>query len=170
MRCPYCNSTESQVKDSRPNEEDGSIRRRRICSDCGAKFTTIERVQIRDLSVRKTNGDLEPFDYEKLKRSIKIACRKRNVPDEQIEKLVTSIHRRIETDTADNIVPSSMIGDFVSDSLVNLDPIAFVRFVSVYKKFSKISDFKKVIAQIPEVDDGAMTFDPPKKPKTGSLF
>ena len=170
MRCPYCNSTESQVKDSRPNEEDWSIRRRRICSDCGAKFTTIERVQIRDLSVRKKNGDLEPFDYEKLKRSVSIACRKRNIPDEQIERMVTSIHRRLETEMADNIVSSSMIGEYVSDSLITLDPIAFVRFVSVYKKFSKIADFKKIIAQIPEPDDGAAVCDLPKKLKTGSLF
>lgn len=170
MRCPYCNSTESQVKDSRPNEEDGTIRRRRICSDCGAKFTTIERVQIRDLSVRKNNGDLESFDYEKLKQSIKIACRKRDIPEERIEKLVMSIHRRLETETTDNIIPSTMIGEYVSDSLINLDPVAFVRFASVYKKFSRIADFKKIIAQIPEPDDGADVCDLPKKLKNGSLF
>jgi transcriptional repressor NrdR len=170
MKCPYCTSTESQVKDSRPNEEDGTIRRRRICSDCGAKFTTIERVQIRDLSVRKNNGDLEPFDYEKLKRSVKIACRKRNIPEERFEKLVMSIHRRLETETPDNIIPSMMIGEYVSDSLINLDPIAFVRFVSVYKKFSKISDFKKIIAQIPEPNAGDDVCDLPEKLKTSSLF
>ena len=169
MRCPYCNSIESQVKDSRPNEEDATIRRRRVCNDCGAKFTTVERVQIRELSVRKSNGDIEAFDIDKLKRSIKIACRKRNVPDEQIERLVTSIHRRLETENADSVIPSTLIGEYVSDSLINLDPIAFVRFVSVYKKFSKISDFKKVIAQVPEPSEGAAICELPKKFKN-SLF
>lgn len=166
MRCPYCNSTESQVKDSRPDTEDAIIRRRRVCDQCGAKFTTVERVQTRDLMVRKNGGKLEPFDREKLKRSIKIACRNREVSDEQIEKLVTSIHRRLETETADDSVTSEMVGKMVSDSLLNLDPIAFVRFVSVYRKFSKISDFKEIISHIPEADEDAKVC---KLPKT-SLF
>ncbi len=162
MRCPYCNSTESQVKDSRPDIEDAIIRRRRVCEQCGAKFTTVERVQMRDLLVHKNSGKLEPFDREKLKRSIKIACRNRDVSDEQIEKVVTSIHRRLETENADDSVTSEMVGKMVSDSLLNLDQIAFVRFVSVYRKFSKISDFKKIISQIPEAEEGAEACNLPK--------
>ncbi|MDR1338002.1 MAG: transcriptional regulator NrdR [Rickettsiales bacterium] len=162
MRCPYCNSTDSQVKDSRPDTEDAIIRRRRVCSQCGAKFTTVERVQMRDLSVHKSNGKVEPFDREKLKRSIKIACRYREVSDEQIEKLVTSIHRRLETEVADDLVGSDAVGRMVSDSLMNLDSIAFIRFVSVYRKFSKVSDFKKIINQIPEAEDGAAVCQLPK--------
>lgn len=162
MRCPYCNSTDSRVTDSRPDIEDAIIRRRRVCNQCGAKFTTVERVQMRDLMVRKNSGKLEAFDREKLRRSIKLACRNRDVGDEQIEKLVTSIHRRLETETADDTVTSTMVGQMVSDSLLNLDPIAFVRFVSVYRKFSKISDFKKIISQIPEADEAASVCDLPK--------
>ena len=162
MRCPYCNSTDSRVTDSRPDTEDAIIRRRRVCNQCGAKFTTVERVQMRDLMVRKNSGKLEAFDREKLRRSIKLACRNRDVGDEQIEKLVTSIHRRLETETADDTVTSAMVGQMVSDSLLNLDPIAFVRFVSVYRKFSRISDFKKVLDQIPEADDGAVVCPLPK--------
>ncbi len=162
MRCPYCNSTDSRVTDSRPDTEDAIIRRRRVCNQCGAKFTTVERVQMRDLMVRKNSGKLEPFDREKLRRSIKLACRNRDVGDEQIEKLVTSIHRRLETETADDTVTSVAVGQMVSDSLLNLDPIAFVRFVSVYRKFSRISDFKKIIEQIPEADEGAAVCQLPK--------
>jgi transcriptional repressor NrdR len=153
MRCPYCNSTDSQVKDSRPDAEDSTIRRRRVCNQCGAKFTTVERVQMRELSVRKNNGNLEAFDREKVKRSIKIACRYREVSDEQIERLVTSIHRRLETENQEDTVTSEMVGKMVSDSLLNLDPIAFIRFVSVYRKFSRVADYKKIINQIPEAED-----------------
>lgn len=166
MRCPYCNSTDSQVKDSRPDAEDATIRRRRVCNSCGVKFTTVERVQMRDLTVKKNNGKLEPFDREKLKRSIKIACSNRDVNEEQIEKLVTSIHRRLETETTDDAVSSEMVGQMVSDSLLNLDPISFIRFVSVYRKFSKLADFKKIINQIPEAEDETTVC---KLPKT-SLF
>ncbi len=166
MRCPYCNSSDSRVADSRPDTEDSVIRRRRVCNQCGAKFTTVERVQMRDLVVHKNNGKLEPFDREKLRRSIKLACRNRDVGDEQIERLVASIQRRLETESLDDTVTSATVGQMVSDSLLNLDPIAFVRFVSVYRKFSKISDFKKIIDQIPEAADDAIVC---KLPKT-SLF
>ena len=166
MRCPYCNSSDSRVADSRPDTEDSVIRRRRVCNQCGAKFTTVERVQMRDLVVHKNNGKLEPFDREKLRRSIKLACRNRDVGDEQIERLVDSIQRRLETESLDDTVTSATVGQMVSDSLLNLDPIAFVRFVSVYRKFSKISDFKKIIDQIPEAADDAIVC---KLPKT-SLF
>ncbi|MGI5845935.1 MAG: transcriptional regulator NrdR [Alphaproteobacteria bacterium] len=168
MRCPYCNSTESQVRDSRPNEEDGTIRRRRVCSECGAKFTTIERVQLRDIMVRKTGGSLQPFDREKLARSIRIACRKRDVSEEQIEKFVTSIHRRLEAEN-DESVSSEQIGEMVSESLLNLDPIAFIRFASVYKKFNKISDFQKIIGKIQDSTENEKKSESQKKYKT-SLF
>ncbi|MFQ6778028.1 MAG: transcriptional regulator NrdR [Alphaproteobacteria bacterium] len=153
MRCPYCNSSDSRVMDSRPDIEDAIIRRRRVCNQCGARFTTVERVQMRDLMVTKSNGKTEPFDREKLRRSILLACRNRDVSDEQIEKVVTSIYRRLETESSDDVVSSAVVGQMVSDSLLNLDPIAFVRFVSVYRKFSKISDFKKIIDQIPADDN-----------------
>ena len=121
---------------------------------------------MRDLMVRKNSGKLEAFDREKLRRSIKVACRNRDVGDEQIEKLVTSIHRRLETETADDTVTSAMVGEMVSDSLLNLDPIAFVRFVSVYRKFSRISDFKKILDKIPDADNDATVCKLPKN----SLF
>lgn len=166
MRCPYCNSTDSRVTDSRPDIGDAVIKRRRICNECGARFITVERIQMRDLVVRKKDGTTEPFERDKLFHSIKLACRKRDIKDEQIEKLVASIQRRLETETTDDTVSSSMIGQMVSDSLLNLDPIAFIRFVSVYRNFSKIADFKKIIAQIPEEEDNAIVC---KLPKT-SLF
>ena len=166
MRCPYCNSTDSRVADSRPDIGDAVIKRRRVCNQCGAKFTTVERVQMRDLIVIKNSGKTEAFDRDKLFRSIKLACRNRDVKDDQIERLVASIQRRLETESADDTVTSVQVGQMVSDSLLNLDPIAFIRFVSVYRKFSKVSDFKKIINQIPEADDNAMVC---KLPKT-SLF
>lgn len=166
MRCPYCNSTDSRVADSRPDIGDAVIRRRRVCNQCGAKFTTVERVQMRDLVVVKNSGKTEAFDREKLFRSIKLACRNRDVKDDQIERLVASIQRRLETESADDTVTSIQVGQMVSDSLLNLDPIAFIRFVSVYRKFSKVADFKKIISQIPEAEDDAMVC---KLPKT-SLF
>ena len=139
MRCPYCNSTDSRVTDSRPDIEDAIIRRRRVCNQCGAKFTTVERIQMRDLMVRKNSGKLEAFDREKLRRSIKLACRNRDVGDEQIERLVTSIHRRLETEAPDDTVTSVMVGQMVSDSLLNLFrillPIAIYFFIDVlYEK------------------------------------
>ena len=168
MRCPYCNSTDSRVADSRPDIEDAIIRRRRVCNQCGAKFTTVERIQMRDLIVRKNSGKTEPFDRDKLHRSIKLACRNRDVKDEQIERLVASIQRRLETESEDDTVTSAKVGQMVSDSLLNLDPIAFIRFVSVYRKFSRVSDFKKIISQIPEADEDAIVCPLPKT-KT-SLF
>jgi len=171
MRCPYCNHTDSQVKDSRPSETEGTIRRRRICGECGARFTTLERVQLRDLSVKKSSGAIVPFDRDKLAKSIVIACRKRSVSDKQIENIVTGIHRRLELDAPEDVVASKYIGELAAESLMILDPIAFVRFVSVYKKFTHISDFKKVITQIPEADPDAEVCDlPPIKYPAGKLF
>ena len=117
---------------------------------------------MRDLSVVKNSGKIEPFDREKLFRSIKLACRNRDVRDEQIDKLVASIQRRLETESADDTITSAQVGQMVSDSLLNLDPIAFIRFVSVYRKFSKVSDFKKIISQIPEADEDAIVCQLPK--------
>ena len=157
---------ESKVIESRETQDGTMIRRRRVSLDGKYRFTTYERIERPGMMVRKRSGSKEAFDREKLARSIKLACRNCDVGDDQIDKLVTSIHRRLETETADDIVPSSLVGQMVSDSLLNLDPIAFIRFVSVYRKFSKISDFKKIIDQIPEDDEGAVVC---KLPKT-SLF
>jgi transcriptional repressor NrdR len=170
MRCPYCNSPDSQVKDSRPDNDDGTIRRRRICEKCGAKFTTVERVQLRDLLVRKNDGTVEPFDRAKLKRSIQIACRKRDISDDRIDTITTSLHRQIEAKVADDTVPSEVIGKMVSESLLELDPIAFIRFVSVYRKFSKISEFKNIINEIPDPNADKKQEEPPAKFKNGKLF
>ena len=125
---------------------------------------------MRDLMVKKSSGEIQPFDREKLSRSIRVACRKRNVSEKQIESIVTSIHRRLETEAPEDIITSEFIGQLASESLIVLDPIAFVRFVSVYKKFTRVADFKKIIAQIPEAEPGAAICELPKNPKTGSLF
>ena len=116
MRCPYCNYADSRVADSRPDLETSTIRRRRVCNQCGAKFTTVERIQMRDLVVRKNSGKTEPFDREKLRRSIKLACHNRDVGDEQIDRLVASIQRRLETENVDDMVTSAQVGQMVSDS------------------------------------------------------
>ena len=153
--------------------EDGTIRRRRICEKCGAKFTTVERVQLRDLLVKKSDGSIQPFDRNKLKRSIQIACRHRDVPDEEIETITTSIHRQVEANVADDTVPSDAIGNIVSESLLELDPVAFIRFVSVYRKFSKVSEFKNIIAEIYKRDDDDRPKDKPaaaQKFENGKLF
>ena len=170
MRCPYCNSSESQVKDSRPDADESCIRRRRICESCGAKFTTVERVQLRDLRVKKTGGNIEPFDRSKIKRSIKVACQKRNITDEQIEMITNSIRRRLEMENSDDVIPSEIIGNMVSESLLVLDPIAFVRFASVYRKFSKLSEFRKILSEIPEAESPGETAETKKKFKDGKLF
>jgi len=169
MRCPYCSGFDSQVKDSRPDENDGTIRRRRVCEKCGAKFSTVERVQLRDLFVKKRDGRIEPFDIEKIKKSIKIACQKRPIADPQIETMTSSLHRRLEALNEESI-PTEKIGDMVSESLSVLDPIAFIRFVSVYKKFSQISEFKKIISEIPELHKEGDTCDTSKLFKDGKLF
>ncbi|MDR1826113.1 MAG: transcriptional regulator NrdR [Rickettsiales bacterium] len=169
MRCPYCNSLESQVKDSRPDADDNVIRRRRICEKCGAKFTTVERVQLRELRVKKSNGAIEPFDRNKIKRSIQVACQKRTITDEQIETIVTSLRRRLELEVADDVIPSEVIGNIVSESLLVIDPIAFVRFASVYRKFSKLSEFRQILSEIPEAD-AKQPDETKKKFANGKLF
>jgi transcriptional repressor NrdR len=142
LRCPFCSHENSQVKDSRPAEDGSSIRRRRQCEDCGARFTTFERVQLRDLTVVKAGSRREPFERGKLERSIAIACRKRPVPQERIDRLVSSIQRQIET-TGDSEIDSSRIGGMVMDGLKALDPVAYIRFASVYKDFREARDFEE---------------------------
>ena len=147
MRCPFCSHENSQVKDSRPTEDGASIRRRRQCEDCGARFTTFERVQLRDLIVVKSGQRREPFDRTKLERSIAIACRKRPVPTERIERLASSIQRQIET-SGESEIDSSRIGGMVMDGLKALDPVAYIRFASVYKDFAEARDFEEFAGSV----------------------
>ena len=147
MRCPFCGHENSQVKDSRPTEDGSSIRRRRQCEDCGARFTTFERVQLRELSVVKSENRREAFDRTKLERSIAIACRKRPVPPERIERLASSIQRQLET-SGDSETPSSRIGAMVMEGLKALDPVAYIRFASVYKDFREARDFEQFAGSV----------------------
>ena len=146
MRCPFCTHEASQVKDSRPSEDGASIRRRRQCEACGARFTTFERVQLRDLTVVKKQGEREPFDRAKLERSVAIACRKREIPAERIERLITSIQRQLET--RGDEVTTSQIGESVMDGLKALDHVAYIRFASVYKDFSEPGDFAEIAGTV----------------------
>ena len=141
MKCPYCYSDDTQVKDSRPTEDNAAIRRRRFCQNCGARFTTFERVHLRDLTIIKSNGNKQTFDREKLFRSLSIACRKRPVEEDSIQMLVDSIQRRLEG-LGETEVPSELIGELVMDALQNIDKVAYVRFASVYKNFREIKDFE----------------------------
>ena len=149
MRCPFCSHENSQVKDSRPTEDGASIRRRRQCEDCGARFTTFERVQLRELTVVKSGQRREPFDRGKLERSIAIACRKRPVPPERIERLVSSIQRQIET-SGESEIASSAIGELVMNGLKGVDPVAYIRFASVYKDFTEARDFEEFAGSVKE--------------------
>ncbi len=146
MRCPFCAHDASQVKDSRPSEDGAAIRRRRQCEGCGARFTTFERVQLRDLTVVKKDGEREPFDRGKLERSIAIACRKRDIPADRIERLITSIQRQLET--RGDEVTTSQIGEAVMDGLKALDHVAYIRFASVYKDFSEPGDFAEIAGAV----------------------
>ena len=147
MRCPYCGSEDSQVKDSRPAEDGTAIRRRRICPDCGGRFTTFERVQLRELMVLKKTGRKAPFDRDKLLRSFEIALRKRPVDRDRIERAVSGIVRRLES-SGETEISSEEIGLQVLEALKSLDDVAFVRYASVYRDFSHAEDFEKVIAEI----------------------
>ncbi len=144
MRCPFCGFKDTQVKDSRPTEDDSAIRRRRMCQGCGARFTTFERIQLRELNVVKRNGRQTLFDREKLIRSIGVACRKRPVNSDQIERLVNGIQRRLES-SGESDVQSAHIGEMVMDALGELDQVAYVRFASVYRDFREARDFEKFI-------------------------
>ncbi|CAN7555203.1 transcriptional regulator NrdR [Rhizobium sp. LjRoot30] len=147
MRCPYCGSEDTQVKDSRPAEDGTSIRRRRICPDCGGRFTTFERVQLRELTVVKKTGRKQPFDRNKLVRSFQIALRKRPVDADRIERAVSGIARRLES-SGETDITSEEIGLQVLEALKSLDDVAFVRYASVYRDFSHAEDFEKVINEI----------------------
>jgi transcriptional repressor NrdR len=150
MRCPYCGHDASQVKDSRPTEDGTAIRRRRQCEDCGARFTTFERIQLRDIAVIKTNGEREAFDRDKLLRSVAIACRKRPIDPARIERLVSGIQRQLET-SGEAEVPTGEIGARVMAALKSLDSVAYIRFASVYKDFSEARDFQEFAASVKEV-------------------
>ena len=146
MRCPFCAHEASQVKDSRPSEDGAAIRRRRQCEECGARFTTFERVQLRELTVVKKNGEREPFDRSKLERSVAIACRKRDIPAERIERLITSIQRQLET--RGDEVTTTQIGEAVMDGLKALDHVAYIRFASIYKDFTEPGDFAEIAERV----------------------
>ncbi|HCK32541.1 MAG: transcriptional regulator NrdR [Micavibrio sp.] len=147
MKCPFCGEIDSQVKDSRPSEDSASIRRRRQCPSCGARFTTFERVQIRELTVVKNDGTTQPFDRDKLMRSIQTPMRKRPVQIEQLEKVVTSIVRQLES-SGETEVTTKQIGSMVMDALSTLDQIAYVRYASVYKDFRETTDFNEFLDDI----------------------
>jgi transcriptional repressor NrdR len=147
MRCPYCGNPDTQVKDSRPSEDNTAIRRRRVCTDCGGRFTTFERVQLRELTVVKKNGRRVPFDRDKLMRSVQVALRKRSVDPERVERMINGIVRRLES-SGDSEVPSETIGLLVMEGLRGLDEVAYVRFASVYRNFNDSEDFKSVLGEL----------------------
>jgi len=147
MRCPFCSGDNTQVKDSRPTEENAAIRRRRVCPDCGGRFTTFERVQLRELIVVKRSGRKVPFDRDKLLRSVEVALRKRPVDSERIERMVTGIVRQLES-LGEAEIPSTAIGELVMEALRGLDPVGYVRFVSVYRDFREAADFEQVLGEI----------------------
>ncbi len=149
MRCPFCAHDNSQVKDSRPTEDGAATRRRRQCEGCGARFTTFERTQLRDIIVIKSENRREPFDRVKLERSISLACRKRGVDAERIDQLVSSIQRHVET-SGDPEVPSGRVGELAMDGLKHLDTVAYIRFASVYKDFTDAKDFEDFAGTVAE--------------------
>ena len=156
MRCPYCGNPDTQVKDSRPSEDNTAIRRRRICPDCGGRFTTFERVQLRELMVLKKSGRRVPFDRDKLMRSVQVALRKRAVDPERVERMVNGIVRQLES-AGESEVSSESIGHLVMEGLRGLDTVAYVRFASVYKNFREAKDFEAFVGELagePPVGNG----------------
>ena len=151
MRCPYCGCENTQVKDSRPTEENQSIRRRRNCEDCGGRFTTFERAQVREITVIKRSGRRVPFAREKLSRSVEIALRKRPILPERIDRMVSGIVRQLES-MGEQEMPSSVIGELIMEALKGLDPVAYVRFASVYRDFREAADFHEVLGEIAKRD------------------
>ena len=147
MRCPFCLHNDTQVKDSRPTEDNAAIRRRRFCVDCGSRFTTFERVQLRDLMILKKNGQRVQFERDKLIRSVQLACRKRPVDETRIERVVNGIQRRLES-SGESEIRSETVGELVMEALSNLDSVAYVRFASVYKNFREARDFEDFVGQI----------------------
>jgi transcriptional repressor NrdR len=161
MRCPNCGSLDTQVKDSRPTEDSAAIRRRRVCLSCNFRFTTFERVQLRELVVIKRNGRRVPFDRDKLMRSLSIALRKRPVSPEQVEEMVSKIVRELES-IGESEITSETIGEAVMENLRTLDDVAYVRFASVYKNFREPKDFEQALAELSGEDDGKA--EPAKPP------
>jgi transcriptional repressor NrdR len=149
MRCPFCGHEDTQVKDSRPAEDGAAIRRRRFCTSCGQRFTTVERVQLRELTVVKSGGRRQPFDLEKLSRSIRTALRKRPVDGDRIDRIVNGIVRQLEA-SGESEIPSSMIGQHVMDTLKEVDEVAYVRFASVYRDFREAKDFEAFLGSLDE--------------------
>jgi transcriptional repressor NrdR len=151
MRCPFCGHDDSQVKDSRPSEDNSAIRRRRHCPACGGRFTTFERVQLRELIVVKKTGRREPFERDKLERSLAHALRKRPVEADRVDRMITGIVRRLES-MGENEIPSSVIGELVMQALASLDKVAYVRFASVYRNFREMKDFEALIGEMESTD------------------
>jgi len=147
MRCPYCGNPDTQVKDSRPSEDNTAIRRRRVCPDCGGRFTTFERVQLRELMVLKRSGRRVPFDRDKLMRSVQVALRKRSVDPERVERMINGIVRQLESN-GESEISSETIGHLVMEGLRGLDTVAFVRFASVYKNFREAKDFEAFVGEL----------------------
>ncbi len=158
MRCPYCGSLDTQVKDSRPTEDSAAIRRRRVCSDCGGRFTTFERVQLRELVVVKRSGKRVPFDRDKLQRSIEIALRKRPVDPERVERMINGIVRQLES-LGDSEIASARVGELIMGGLKGLDDVAYVRFASVYKNFREAKDFEALLGTL------SVEPQPPRPPR-----
>ena len=150
MRCPFCAHDDSQVKDSRPTEDNTSIRRRRQCEGCGARFTTFERVQLREITVIKNDEGREPFERAKIEQSVTLACRKRGIAQERLDQLVSGIQRQIET-LGESEVTSKAIGEMVMDGLRQLDSVAYIRFASVYRDFSEARDFEEFASSVRDV-------------------
>lgn len=155
MRCPYCGSVDTQVKDSRPTEDSSAIRRRRVCDACGGRFTTFERVQLRELTIVKKSGRRTIFDRDKLAASIKVALRKRPVEEEKIERMINGVVRQLES-LGESDIPSAKVGELVMEGLKHLDDVAYVRFASVYRDFREARDFEDFI--------GELTSDEPAPP------
>ena len=147
MRCPYCSSTDSQVKDSRPTDDNTAIRRRRVCNDCGGRFTTFERVQLRELTIAKKSGKRVPFDRDKLERSVHTALRKRDVDEERVERMISGIVRQLES-KGDGDIPSEEVGRLVMEGLKQIDEVAYVRFASVYQDFREARDFEGFLREM----------------------
>jgi len=153
MRCPFCGNEDTQVKDSRPTDDNAAIRRRRLCLGCGARFTTFERVQLRELTVLKKSGKRVPFDRNKLERSLAISLRKRPVEPDRVELMINGIVRRLES-MGESEIPADTIGKLVMEGLEGLDPVAYVRFASVYKNFREAADFEKFLGKLDgEIED-----------------
>jgi transcriptional repressor NrdR len=157
MRCPYCGASDSQVKDSRPTEDSAAVRRRRVCVECGGRFTTFERVQLRELTVVKRSGRRVPFDRDKLMRSVQVALRKRPVDPERVERMISGIVRQLES-RGEQEIPSQEIGLLVMEGLRNLDDVAYVRFASVYRDFREAKDFETFVGELAS-DDASLRPD-----------